>query len=66
MDQLEEKILQTNDQLKNASKRLQHRVDRTPNHLFRLTRNTNAHRDIVFHGILVSTLNTTTLFNTNE
>jgi len=28
MDQLEERILQT-DQLKNASKRLQHRVDRT-------------------------------------
>ena len=28
MDQLEEKILQT-DQLKNASKRLQHRVDYT-------------------------------------
>jgi len=29
MDQLEERILQT-DQLKNVSKRLQHRVDRTP------------------------------------
>jgi len=28
MDQLEERILQTN-QLKNASKRLQHRVDHT-------------------------------------
>jgi len=29
MDQLEERILQT-DQLKNASKRLQHRVDHIP------------------------------------
>ena len=29
MDQLEERILQT-DQLKNALKRLQHRVDRIP------------------------------------
>jgi len=31
MDQLEEKILQT-DQLKNSSKRLQHRVDHTLGH----------------------------------